>query len=321
MWHLLSCANFALRASGYIFYELMQKTSYKDLAQSKKKLEEALGQFGLKLDPGTWLNRAYKIMEELIDVYKDSNKKSEFMNRENLDGGVYYSLHDLSIIHDILPFIKSEDKKVLKRKLQNIMRIGLPSLESVDNNEARNTLWELNFLSRLKSSNIQSNLGDPNPDIFARFGSRRYYIQCKRIFSPKTEALKRNIINATKQLKNDLALENDDALGIMAFSFEHSLTGGTLMLVTNSVATGKEKLAAVLKDIVLKFSYLWQNPDLIQDHRIVAVVLHIIVPGIVEEEDMFVTGSQVIINNIWANGEGFDKVVADFGPLKEKLEH
>lgn len=298
----------------------MQKISYRVLAESRGEFENILTLLHLKIEQNTWLYRAYNIVEKLADVYQDVAIKREFMKQENEDGDIYYALHDVSLINGILLYTKDQDRSTLKGKFKKVLRMDSPPRETLYNNEARNALWELNFFSRLKRANIEVILSNPNPDILARFGHRKYYIQCKRLYSANENALIRNIREAIQQLKKDLSTEGNDAFGMLAFSLERPVTEGRLMLVTNSEQTGREKLSTGLQEFISQYGYLWQNPNLIGDPRIVAIILHYVVPGIVEEENIFVTASQVIINNTWANGNGFQSVIEDFGPLKDAFE-
>lgn len=299
----------------------MQKTSYKRLAESMDDFKKLLSEVGLEMKSNTWLYHAYDIVKKLANVYADDIRRHKLMEQENKGGEVYSALYDVSLLHDILPFVKGENKDVLKVKLKKILKMVSPPLESLDNSEARNILWELNFFSRLKKANVQVSLGDPNPDILARFSSRKYYIQCKRLYSPKKAALRGNIIRAVHQLEKDLSSEDENALGVLAFSFERPMIGGKLMLVTNSEQIGKDKLVSVLQRLISQRGHLWQDSKIIRDPRIVAIVLHLIVPGIVEQQNIFVTSSQIIINNTWASGQGFQQVKEDFGPLKRLLEY
>ncbi len=297
----------------------MQKSSFKSLADSKKELEAILDEFGLNLSPHSWIHRAYYIVESLAEIYADNNRRENFMKQENKNADVYFALHDITVLGDILPFLKDEDRGVIKGKIKKILRMDSPPLEDLPNNEARNTLWELNLYSRLKRANIQATLGDPNPDILATLGQRQYYIQCKRVYSPGERALRQNIARAVGQLINDLETEGDDAFGMLAFSIERPLTKGELMLVTESEQIAREKLRGVLEEFRKRYGHLWQDPSVIRDPRIVAVALHILVPGVVENENIFITGSQIDVNNTWLDDGSFKKVVEDFGPLKSML--
>jgi len=298
----------------------MQKTAYKDLASSRRDFEGVLFDLGLKLQCDVWLYHAYELIEKLTDVYKNIVLRDEFMKQQG-QSEVYSALQDIASIKNILPQIATENKKTLKRKFAKILRMEPLHLESPDHSEARNILWELEFLSSLKRAGLKASLGEPNPDILALIGTRQYYIQCKRLYSPKETALRRNIILAVEQLERDLSRESKNTLGMLALSLERPFTGDELMLVTESAQTGTEKLRFMLDKVIQEYGRLWQDPLLIRNPKIVAVALHIMIPGIVREENLFVTGTQVTINNTWSDGQGFEFVVEDFSPLKEALEY
>lgn len=293
----------------------MKKISFQDLAGSRKEFESLLNNFGLTLQPRSWLFNAYSIIEQLVEIYQDNFLRRKFWKEKNKNGEIYFSLCDVLLLYEVTPYVKSEDSGLMHRKLKKILKMEAPHLESNVNNEARNTLWELKLFSRFKMVGIQANLEDPNPDIFVRVKPRKYYIQCKRVFSPKVRALRKNIKAAVEQVKTDLSGKDNNSLGILAISLDRSLTGGNLMLVTDSEKTARNKLKYELDRVMHDFGYLWQDPQLIQDQRIVGVILHVSAPGILKQENIFSPGTQMLFNNTWADGRGFHFPKKDFEPL------
>jgi len=178
----------------------MQKKTYKNLIASRDNFEKLLNDLQLNIEPNSWLDCAYGLVGALSLIYGDDKLTRSFLDKNNKKGEVYSALFDISLLADILPYISLDDKKILKPKFKKILRMALPNAETTINSEARNILWEFNFLSRLKRAGIDVRLGEPNPDIVANFGQRKYYIQCKRVYSSKRNALKRNVINAINQL-------------------------------------------------------------------------------------------------------------------------
>lgn len=297
----------------------MQKISYQNLAESRGDFESLLDNFGLALQQGSWLDSAYSRVEELAKVYQDDTRRRKLLKKDNKDGDVYFSLCDVLLLYEVLPYIGSENPNLLRRKLKKILKTEAPHLESNTNNEARNTLWELKLFSRFKMVGIQASLGDPDPDVFVRVNRREYYIQCKRVFSPKVNALRNNIIHAVKQLNSDLSGKDSNSLGILAISLDRVLTDGKLMLVTDSEETARRKMTQALDRVMHNFGYLWQEPRLIQNQRIVGVILHLSAPGILEQENIFAPGTQMLFNNTWADGQGFHLPKKDFEALSKLL--
>lgn len=198
----------------------MKKTSFADLAQSKKELKKLLASINLSIEPNSWLCEAYSMVEKLADVWDKDNPRKNFL-KENDHNKIFASLNDTSSFYEILPFMEDEDRKLLKHKLKKILKITLPTNETTENNEARNTLWELVLFSIFKRIGIKVSFGNPNPDIFISFdNSHKYYIQCKRIYSNKLNALKRNIYKANKQLEGDLNQKDEKSFGLIALSIE-----------------------------------------------------------------------------------------------------
>lgn len=297
----------------------MEKISYFKLAESKNDFERLISKFGLKMEPDTWLSRAFIIIERLSRFYDhrlfmiDPAGYRQFIDKEDQ---VLFALHDVCLIENFSSLLQHEEGAFLKRKLQNILKLSPLNLETETNVEARNTLWEFNFLARLKNSGINADLADPNPDIIASFSKRKYFIQCKRCFSNSPRSLRRNIKDAVNQLEKDLQ-NNSTAFGIIALSLEFPITNGQLMLKASTEEHGKNELRRLLENIRIEHGQFWQDPSVIKDQRIIGIVLHVSVPCMIKDSNIFSIGSQTHFNNTWINTGDFRYITEDFASLAE----
>jgi len=300
----------------------METTSSEELSQSRKSFEILLSDFNLSIVPNTWPDRAYCLVERFANVHGNEDKQREFLREENKEGNLYFALLDIGIIFDALPYLKEIETRVLEYKLKKVIKMGLPSLETGDGNEARNTLWELFLYTRLRKANIHTVLGEPNPDILSHIDSRKYYFQCKRIFAPTQNSLLKNIKLAAKQLRNDLRDENNNANGIIALSVERPLLKGNLMLVTDSEQTAKEKLKSLLWNIKEAYGNFWlDSKDIIKERKIVAVLLHLVAPGILKDQNIVIRGSQMDVHNTWSDDHNFKTLIRDFASFEKQLNY
>lgn len=300
----------------------MNVISFEELAKSKKELEELLRSLDLKLRQGSWLQEAYSTVQTLANVWRNDDLRREFLEKNN-DSKVFTSLYDISSIHEVLPLVDNEDKKTLKQKFRKVLKMTLPSIETIKNNEARNILWELVLFSVFKRIGLDVSLGNPNPDIFLSFdSSHKYYIQCKRIYSEKENALQRNIDKAAKQLRKDLDRKDRNSFGLIALSLERPFLNTDrfsfgLMPKFKSEKDARNELKTILDKIINKQQKLWKEKKIIKSQRILGILFYIRVSCIIGSNKIFSPGSQMSIFPLVFNGFIED----DFGSLKGLIEY
>lgn len=300
----------------------METTSSEELAQSRYSFEKLLSDLGLSIEPGSWLDRAYRIVDRFSNVYAIEEKQREFHRELNKEGELYFATHDVGVMYDVLPYLDTVESGLLKQKLQRVIKMELPSQETSNSNEARNIFWELFLHARLRAAGINANLGDPNPDILTHVGRTRYHIQCKRIFSTPQTSVLSNIRKAARQLRIGLENADSDTRGVIALSVERPLTEGSLMLVTDSEQTARAKIQNPLEHIYNTCGHHWlDSQTLIKDRRIVAVFLHFMAPGILKDRNIMIRASQIAVHNTWSQDENFNTFKRDFQPFKTQLNY
>ena len=204
----------------------------------------------------------------------------------------------------------------MKKKLRDILRISTTYNETELNNRARNTLWELNLFSRLKNAGMFATLADPNPDVLFHASKRKYFIQCKRIFSNKERALRQIIKDAVKQLQKDLEDKEENNFGIIALSLERPFAEIISIIQASSELEGKSNLAELLKIFIKDHGYLLQDPKIIKDHRIIGIMVYTAHPSIVGGKT-FAEDSYIILTNTWPQSTEYQPGFEDFTPLKQ----
>ena len=240
----------------------MEKISFKKLAESKKKFEGLLVGFNLKLESSSWLYKAYSIVEKISDIYSNDIARKKFIKTHG-DAKIFFSLYDVHFLHDSLPFIKNQNSKILKLKLKKILKMTSPDFENCDNNESRNIFWEVYFCSLLNKSGIAAVLKDPNPDIFISFNnSQEYFIECKRIYSHKKNAIQNNINKAIEQFKKNPLSKEKNSFLIIALSLENCLLprlSDNNFELSESGDDAMNKLKKILEPVVIEQINLIRN--------------------------------------------------------------
>jgi len=221
------------------------KTKYKELLISlKKKIVILDTRFGFKIQNHSWVNKAIKIVEDLI-IRIDNNKKfDEFQLQDKLYADKCYSslsqLRELNFILASISLISEEDIKIFLKKLRIILNAPLlMSDETSNSNEGRNTLFELKLFTRLKNANYNVNLCANHPDILLKVNDREYAIECKRIYKPET--LISNVKVAIKQLQQ-YSLSQTNRFGIVAISITRYFHSGNKYLKFESEYTARARI-------------------------------------------------------------------------------
>lgn len=293
----------------------MNTVKFSELLNSEPKFDGLLKECGIPINPNDKIHREYKLISELNKVVGDIRKVHDFRLAYSANNEVEFALFDLTLISYCVDFLSKCNRKILKKKLKNILEISDPPNENILNNAGRNTLFELLLYSYLQSVDIDCDLHDPNPDMIAKIKDKKYFIQCKRVFSENGEAIRTNVLSALRQLNNDLKDKNENDFGIIALSVERFFTGGNKMLIAETEEIAKQELNNNLRNIVDKYGRYWQDKSLITDKRIVAVLLHhLTISYILELGQPKISTAHFILmtNTIYPKTENFKQASIDF---------
>lgn len=188
-----------------------------------------------------------------------------------------WSMIESTEFADIYHGMATYDARVLADKFKLILKgPDHPSDETESSNLARNTAFELNLASRLRSQGSDITLPH-NPDILCKLQGVEVFIQCKRPFS--VQNIPRNITRAAQQLTRDLDSAADrNARGVIALSVSRVSNAGEKMYRAPSSAAVTAGLMQETRTLVEP--YPW---NLIKDDRIIGSVFHIITPCVIED--------------------------------------
>ena len=172
----------------------------------------------------------------------------------------------------------------------------------------------LNTISHFKKAGVKANLKDPNPDILAYLNSRNYFIECKRIYSPKLRALRGIVKDAMGQLEKILSIDNDNnSVGILALSIERPVTENNKIFEFETEHTGRSELKSYIRNFIDENKNIWQG--IMRDRKIVAIIVHMVVLNKIQQGDFFGNAFQTTISNAWVDASGFQPVADELGSV------
>ncbi len=256
------------------------KGSYDEILHSLASLEALLRSGGLGDDELNRL-RSHASHVEKIEAARLTG---------NLDGldrdQTLWSLIEASEFADIHHGMATYAPRSLAEKFKLILKgPNHPSDETDSSNLARNTAFELNLASRLRSRGFEISLPH-NPDILCNLGDVEVFIQCKRPFSAQT--IPRNITRAARQLTRDLnSAAGRNVRGVIALSVSRVVNSGGEVYRASTTEVIGDGLMQEIRTLVEP--YPWQ---LIKDDRIIGSVFHIITPSVIEDLGSLLSAAQ-----------------------------
>ena len=140
-----------------------------------------------------------------------------------------YALGELVEFHQIFLALKGEHPKILRPKLVHCLSGSLdPADETVRNNVARNTIFELALASEWRTAGVRVQIGDP--DLRLTLGAQEFLVECKRPFD--WTGVVRCLKNAKGQLsKSGARAEVGSPKGVIAISLSKIVARGQSILL------------------------------------------------------------------------------------------
>ncbi|RJQ38645.1 hypothetical protein C4559_00880 [Candidatus Microgenomates bacterium] len=233
----------------------MQRFKFSDLLGYEEKIKQAFSFYGVNYHDLNRIHQYFVYLNE-IEAARNTSKVTFHdlieKNKVKYYFSLFYTLEFKNIIEAILK--SNQDKDLVKTKLSDLIKgTYLLSEETLENTKSRNTAFELGLFHYFQRKNLQSRLGNPNPDIMLTTNNFIYNIECKRPFL--FESLEKNIKKALKQLRK---IHNKNAIPTIALSLERIILGNDLILDTND-----EKSALSFLDKTL-YKFLQNNLPMIQ---------------------------------------------------------
>lgn len=288
----------------------MIKHSFQELIETRQNFDSILVDLDIKIKPDDRIHQSFKLIELAEKERENDQAAKEFMKNELRRKKFYFSLLDISELKEIIKYSTCLDKNIFKEKMKKYIKGSiLPSEETVSNNEAKNIGFELSLVSKFLSGGYDAILCKDNPDILVSIENRRYFIECKRVFS---ESGIESAVEDGKYQLNRMLKDNSD-FGIIAISFSRTKISDDMMMVCQDENDANNRFDLMFTSFILKNQRYWKK---IKNQKIIAVLLHFSsLIGFNDSELPLSTSNFIALNNIFDDGS-FYKLAHDFRKLK-----
>jgi len=288
----------------------MIKHTFQELIDLRKDFDSLLTNLDLKIKSNDRIHQAFTLIELAEKDRKDDQKAKDFMKDSIRRKKFYFSLLDISELKEIIKYSSNLDKEILKGKIKKYIKGNiLPSEETINNNEAKNTGFELGLTSKFISDGYKANLCKNNPDILITINKNRYLIECKRVFSES------GIEHAVEDGKNQLnrILKNKNDYGIIAISFSRTKTANDMMFFCKDENDARLQMDNLFLSFIQKNQRFWKQ---ITNSKIIAVLLHFSSLIGFNSELPLSTSNFIVLNNVFDKDPNFIKLAYKLRRLK-----
>jgi hypothetical protein len=253
---------------------------------------------------------------EIIQNYPPERLPQEIdkeLTSENLE--YVLSLTESLEFVSAVSFLKTCEPEVIRRKIATVLRGPvLPNDEDENSNEARNTLFELNFASKLRKAGLNA-LPGMDADIECTIGGKHLLIECKRPF--KEHNLRKQIKKAGKQLKARSKTCPPGSRGIVAVSLSKTINPGDKFFVYLDESSAKDALSRKLEEVAKAAKGAWADLG----KKTIGIIFHVITASLDRKNDRYSLGEQFNAHPLAPEGS------ADYATFKQlcdalaKLQH
>lgn len=268
------------------------------------QLDKNLTSLGLPIRPYDRIHASLTLIDEADSAIKDG--RIVFPENKTKRTKLLYSLQDISELKQILEALPNWDHNIVKGKLKRFLKgTILPSEENKDNSFARNIGFELWLASLFLKKGYKAKININNPDLTVNLTDKKYFIECKRIYSE--HGIQRAVKSASKQLikLNELP----QGLGVIAVSISKVIPQNDLMLLSKNEARATERIYGLIEKFIVRYQHCWKN---IKSKKIIGVMVHFGCIGASLEQGIPFYANFITVNNIHDNDQLFEVMADDF---------
>ena len=259
----------------------MERTiaSHNSLLGDLAGLDAWLGEMGVSPRSSDRIHQLIKLLNEIKPLGSGSAMR---ITREQ-QRQYMYALAEIVEFHQIFLALKEEDPKVLGPKLIHCLSGSLdPADETVRNNVARNTIFELALASEWRTAGVNVQIGDP--DLRLMVGAQEFLVECKRPFD--WSGIVRSLKDAKRQISKSGAREKPGTpKGVIAISLTKIVARGERILWADSMAD-KDKLGEIIQQELAANRWRWWN-EVRFDGSVAGVLFHLSMPADVGNGEHF----------------------------------
>jgi hypothetical protein len=232
--------------------------------------------------PARSSDRIHQLIKLLNEIKPPGSGTAMRITREQ-QRQYMYALAELVEFREIFLALKEEDPKVLGPKLIHCLSGSLdPADETVRNNVARNTIFELSLASEWRTAGVNVQIADP--DLQLMVGGQKFLIECKRPFD--WHGIVRCLKDGKRQTsKSGARAEAGAPKGVIAISLTKIVARGERIFWADSMAD-KAKLGEIIEQELAANRWRWWN-DVHFDNSVAGVLFHLSMPADVGNGEHF----------------------------------
>lgn len=282
----------------------MNRIKYSDLSALRFRLDKTLLSLGLPVKQYDRLHTSLSLIDDANNAIK--NGQIVFPKNPAKRTKLLYSLQDISELSQILDSISNWNQDAVREKLKRYLKgTILPSEENKDNSFARNIGFELWLASLFSKKGYQTLISTHNPDLTVVLTDKKYFIECKRIYSEV--GAKR----ATNDAKEQLIKLNtrSEGIGVIAISISKVIPQNDLMLLSKNEGKATAKIYNLIERFILQYQHYWKN---IESRNIIGALIHFSCIGALIENNILFYANFITVNNVHDNDPIFEAMAEDF---------
>lgn len=284
--------------------KIMRRIKFSDLSAVRDRFDKVLTSLGLPIKNYDRIHTSFSLIDGAVGALEKNMEV--FPKNKEKRVKLLYALQDISELNQIINTVPKWGKKVITEKLKRFLKGSiLPSEESLENSFARNTGFELWLASLFSQKGYQSKISTRNPDLFITVSGRKYFLECKRVYSEN--GVESVIKDAFKQLTRQT--ENSDNIGVIAISISKIIPQDDLMLISGDGNKASEDIYKLEEKFILKNQHLWK---ITKQSNIVGVIVHFGCIGASIKDGIPFHANFITVNNIYDNDYRFKVMAEDF---------
>jgi hypothetical protein len=235
----------------------MERLTYEKILQDLDQFLRLCTSVGLheRVEEGRFAQYRREIVK-LIDAIKArslSETDGEQLNK------YLVALMEGAEVSFLLPYLQQSDPTAVAPKLKVCLSGPMmPNDEDFNSNQARNIQFEILIARTLWRAGFQPILGE-HPDLKCQVASRWFFFECKRLFSPSLQQLRRRIGQAAEQVQKSRSTALPGARGIIAISLSRILNPTQAARQCLNEQHGRKELAMWLEGKANEVRDAWEH--------------------------------------------------------------
>lgn len=228
------------------------------------------------------------IIEELAKV-KSKNELYDAYEKINFSK-VVNAIYEIAEISEIYHGLKHVEDREFINRLSKIVKGRELFATDVSNTKDRDFSYELKVVSKFSRAGCHVDFGD-DADIKTIVDGSPFFVECKRLKSDKK--IQRRISEAMKQLHKRYSKSEypSKARGILSISISKLMNKDLGIIERRSSTEIGNIVTKHIEGFILKYRRYWEKST---DKRTIGVVVHLDVPGIIQDKSMLITSHQTI---------------------------